>query len=111
MKIPVKISRFLIIPIFLIKTKQEIFTKSDEEPSLTGIFSFNTHSQFHADYCTEFLRERNTRYSKNKPNGVVEEIYLNKLIERTKETNHIKSFKNFIDFCYELRGKIQSTLV
>jgi hypothetical protein len=55
------------------------------------------------------LRERNIRYSKNKPNGVVEEIYLNKLIERTKETNHIKSFKNFIDFCYELRGKIQST--
>ena len=61
------------------------------------------------DYCTEFLRERNIRYSKNKPNGVVEEIYLNKLIERTKETNHIKSFKNFIDFCYELRGEIQRT--
>ena len=34
MKIPVKISRFLFIPILLIKTKQEIFTKIDEEPSL-----------------------------------------------------------------------------
>ena len=33
MKIPVNISRFLIIPIFLIKTKQEIFTKIDEEPN------------------------------------------------------------------------------
>jgi hypothetical protein len=40
---------------------------------------------------------------------LLSEIYLNKLIERTKETNHIKSFKNFIDFCYELRGEIQST--
>jgi hypothetical protein len=33
MKIPVKFSQFLFIPIFLIKTKQEIFTKSDEEPT------------------------------------------------------------------------------
>ena len=37
MKIPVKISRFLIIPIFLIKTKQEIFIKIDEEPIWSGL--------------------------------------------------------------------------
>ena len=37
MKIPVKISRFLIITIFPIKTKQEIFTKSDEEAHIPGI--------------------------------------------------------------------------
>ena len=88
----------------------KFYNVKDDDPELMPIFDgFNTHSQFHADYCTEFLRERNIRYSKNKPNGVVEEIYLNKLIERTKETNHIKSFKNFIDFCYELRGEVQST--
>ena len=40
MKIPVKISRFLIIPIFPIKTKQEIFTKSDEEPNGDRIIQF-----------------------------------------------------------------------
>ena len=40
MKILVKISRFLIIPIFLIKTKQEIFTKSDEEPNFTGLHTY-----------------------------------------------------------------------
>lgn len=70
----------------------KFYNFKDDDPELMPIFDgFNTH------------------YSKNKPNGVVEEIYLNKLIERTKETNHIKSFKNFIDFCYELRGEIQST--
>jgi hypothetical protein len=37
MKFLVNISRFLIIPIFLNKTKKEIFTKSDEEPHIPGI--------------------------------------------------------------------------
>lgn len=85
----------------------KFYNVKDNDPELMPIFNgFNTHSQFHADYCTEFLRERNIRYSKNNPNGVIEEVYLDRLIERTKETNHIKSFKNFIDFCNELRGKI-----
>lgn len=85
----------------------KFYNVKDNDPELMPVFdSFNTHSQFHAEYCTEFLRERNIRYSKNNPNGVVEEIYLNRLIERTKETNHIKSFKTFVDFCNELRGKI-----
>ena len=85
----------------------KFYNVKDNDPELMPVFDgFNTHSQFHADYCTEFLRERNIRYSKNNPNGVVEEVYLNRLIERTKETNHIKSFKTFVDFCNELRGRI-----
>lgn len=85
----------------------KFYNVKDNDPELMPVFDgFNTHSQFHADYCTEFLRERNIRYSKNNPNGVVEEVYLNRLIERTKETSHIKSFKTFVDFCNELRGKI-----
>lgn len=83
------------------------YNVKENDPELMPIFEgFNTHSQFHADYCTEFLRERNIRYSKNNPNGVVEELFLNRLIERTKESNHIKSFKTFVDFCSELRGRI-----
>ena len=72
-----------------------------------GIYpNFNTHSQFHADYCTEFLRERNIRYSKNRPNGVVDKDYLESLILRNEETNHIKSFKLFIDFCEKVNLEI-----
>jgi hypothetical protein len=85
----------------------KFYNVKDNDPELMPVFNgFNTHSQFHADYCTEFLRERNIRYSKNNPNGVTDEVFLNRLIERTKETNHIKSFKNFIEFCNDIRGKI-----
>lgn len=84
------------------------YNVKDNDPELMPIFKgFNTHSQFHADYCREFLRERNIYYSKNNPNGVIEKTYLNELIKRTEETNHIKSFKNFIEFCNDIRGKIK----
>lgn len=77
------------------------------DPEKMGIYpNFNTHSQFHADYCTEFLRERNIRYSKNRPNGVVEKDYLESLILRNEETNHIESFKLFIDFCEKVNSEI-----
>jgi len=76
-------------------------------PEEMGVYSnFNTHSQFHADYCTEFLRERNIRYSKNRPNGVVDRDYLDSLILRNKETNHLKSFKLFIDFCEKVNSEM-----
>jgi hypothetical protein len=85
----------------------KFYNVKDKDPELMPIYSgFNTHSQFHADYCTEFLRERNIRYSKNNPNGVVEEVFLNKLIERTTETKHIKSFQNFLNFCEVIKRKI-----
>jgi len=76
-------------------------------PEEMGVYSnFNTHSQFHADYCTEFLRERNIRYSKNRPNGVVDRDYLDSLILRNKETNHLESFKLFIDFCEKVNSEM-----
>ena len=64
---------------------------------------FNTHAQFHADYCREMLRERNIRYSKTRPNGVVELEYLKELIEREKQTSHLKSFKTFLEFCNKIK--------
>lgn len=85
----------------------QFYNVKDNDPELMPVFNgFNSPSQFHANYCIEFLRERNIRYSKNNPNGVVEEVYLNRLIERAKETNHISSFKNFIEFCDEIRRRI-----
>lgn len=79
----------------------------DNDPELMGVYgSFNTHAQFHADYCTLFLRERNIRYSKNNPNGVTEENYLNSLIDRQQTTESLESFKYFIDFCKLIRDSI-----
>ena len=60
MKIPVKISRFLIIPIFLIKPKQEIFTKSDEEPHIPGIGGIMATGL--SNYQYYFIHEVQKRY-------------------------------------------------
>ncbi|MEA3494456.1 MAG: hypothetical protein U9R42_00280 [Bacteroidota bacterium] len=85
----------------------QFYNVKNNDPEKMGLYpSFNTHSQFHADYCTEFLRERNIRYSKNKPNGVVDKDYLENLILRSENTNHLKSFKNFIEFCNKVNSEI-----
>jgi len=85
----------------------QFYNVKTNDPEEMGIHpNFKTHSQFHADYCTEFLRERKIRYSKNRPNGVVEIDYLESLIRRNKETNHIESFKLFVDFCEKVNSEI-----
>lgn len=85
----------------------QFYNVRENDPELMGIHpNFNTHSQFHADYCTEFLRERNIRYSKNKPNGVTDKNYLESLIERTEETSHLNSFKIFTDFCEKVNSEL-----
>ena len=65
-----------------------------------------THAQFHASYLAEMLAERNIRYTKNFPRGVVEEGYLNELLKRISKSNHIKTFQTFIDFCEKVKGQI-----
>tara|TARA_R110001632_G_scaffold96631_1_gene202999 strand:+ start:718 stop:1401 length:684 start_codon:yes stop_codon:yes gene_type:complete len=85
----------------------QFYNVRDNDPESMGILpKFNTHSQFHAEYCTEFLRERNIRYSKNRPNGVIDKHYLENLIERSTESGHLKSFKIFTDFCKKINSEI-----
>lgn len=85
----------------------KFYNVKDNDPEGMGVFQgFNTHSQFHTEYCNEFLRERNIRYSKNRPNGVVELDYLNCLIERVEKTSHLESFKNFLKFCEKIKSEL-----
>ena len=85
----------------------KFYNVKENDPEFMGIYpNFNTHSQFHAEYCTEFLRERNIKYSKNIPNGVTEVDYLNSLIQRENETSHLETFKTFIDFCKKIKEEI-----
>ncbi|MEQ6119164.1 hypothetical protein [Reichenbachiella sp. MALMAid0571] len=87
----------------------KFYNVKEDDPEIMEKFpSFNTHSQFHAEYCKEFLRERNIRYSKNKPNGVVELDYLNNIIEREQETSHLSSFRIFLDFCSKVKTEMQA---
>jgi hypothetical protein len=81
--------------------------KSNDPELMTKLDWYeNSVSDFHTTYLREMLAERNVRYSKNNPNEVVEEYYLNELINRNNKTNHISSFKSFIDFCQTVRNKM-----
>jgi hypothetical protein len=74
-------------------------SKQDPEsmPRLTG---FNESiSIYHECYLKAMLKERNINYSKQKPNDVGENHYLEQLQKRVKETNHLSSLKNFFGFC------------
>ena len=76
------------------------------DPELMGSFDFETHAQFHEDYLSEMLLERNIRYTKKNPNGVTDEAYLNELILRANSSPHIETFKDFLDFCAVIRSNI-----
>lgn len=86
----------------------QFYNVKDNDPEKMGLYDgFNTHSQFHADYCTEFLRERNIKYSKNFPNGVTELDYLESLIQRKTDTSHLESFNTFIEFCEKIKSEMK----
>ena len=86
----------------------EFYNVSIDDPELMGkIGEFETHAQFHASYLKEMLYERNIRYTKKNPYGVTSAAYLNELIERHNDTNHIKTFRSFINFCNKLREEIE----
>lgn len=83
------------------------YNTKENDPELMGnIGHFETHAQFHEDYLRETLRERSIRYTKKNPQGVIDKHYLNELIKRAYSTNHIKSFKTFIDFCFDIKSNI-----
>lgn len=79
-----------------------------EDPELMEKLPDFEHSvsMFHSNYLQELLAEKNVSYSKRNPGTVAEEYFLRQLILRTEKTNHIASFKNFVQFCEQIRTKI-----
>lgn len=85
----------------------QFYDVSIDDPELMGKpADFDTHSQFHTSYLKEMLSERNIRYTKKNPNGVTSDSYLNELIQRANDTNHIFTFYSFIAFCARLRNEL-----
>lgn len=79
--------------------------KNDPE-LMTAMEGFNTSAQFHETYLKEMLLEKNIKYSKRNPNEVIKHYYLEELINRNNETNHLLSFKDFLDFCRIVKSKM-----
>tara|TARA_R110002126_G_scaffold69922_13_gene176348 strand:+ start:2479 stop:3174 length:696 start_codon:yes stop_codon:yes gene_type:complete len=71
----------------------------NDDPEMMGQYDDErfTHSQFHAEYAFKALREKRISYSKSNPQSICNEVYINEIIKRTRESEHIKSFKIFID--------------
>ncbi len=85
----------------------KFFNVQEDNPELmTKLDDFGTSAQFHQSYLTEMLLEKNIRYTKRNPNGVVEEHYLKELISRQKETNDLHSFKDFLEFCSTVKASM-----
>lgn len=72
-------------------------------PNYEGFVSI---SQFHASYLKEMLREYNIRYRKARPKEVLKENYFNELLKRVKDTEDLRSFFGFVEFCGVVRRKI-----
>ncbi len=88
----------------LLRAYTNFYDVSNDDPELMGKLDyFETHAQFHAAYLKEMLHERNIRYSKKKPNSVTEKAYLEELIARTNDTNHITTFHSFVQFCNRIK--------
>lgn len=84
------------------------YNVQENDPELmTAMDDFNTSAQFHAAYLKEMLMEKNIHYSKKKPNAVCEVHYLEEIIDRQKKTNHLLSFRNFLDFCEKVKNKMR----
>ncbi len=81
------------------------YNVKEDNPELMGkLLDYESSiSIFHTHYLRELLAEKNIRYSKANPQGVIEKPFLDALIKRNKDTNHLASFKYFIDFCQKIK--------
>lgn len=59
---------------------------------------FATTARFHVRYLKRMLEERNMTYSKNNTDDVQQSAYLQQLIKRYEETEHIASFGSWYEF-------------
>lgn len=81
----------------------DFYNVQQNDPELMpAMMQEQTRAQFHHNYLKKIFTERNTVYTKQKPDVVCDKSYLEELISRNKDTGHIASFRNFIDFCYSL---------
>ncbi len=83
---------------------------SSKDPELMGNYSeaYN-HAKFHFSYLQKIFAARNIRYTKKYPRDAQNESYLDELIKRaTSESEHLKSFQKFIDFCNMIKQELSA---
>lgn len=79
----------------------------ENDPELMGEYvNCRNHADFHYKYLKEIFVERNLSYSKIKPGHAKDEAYLNELVHRITNTNHLNSFRYFIEFCKQVKTEL-----
>ena len=78
----------------------KFYNVSIDDPELMGLYKdFTSIPLFHYSYLKEMLAERGIRYTKFIPRAVTDPPYIEQLIARVEETDHLKTLKDFFDFC------------
>lgn len=83
------------------------YNVSKDDPEEMGNFREEyTHQDFHLQYLRALLRDKRMKYRKeNLSRTVANSIYLNRIITRFEDTNHLQTFGEFILFCDALKNK------
>lgn len=88
---------------------QRFYNVQINDPELMPTFSgFDNHANFHLTYLKEMLLERNVRYTKNHPRDVSEIHYLEQLVKRGQQDNHILSFMAFFNLCERIKEEMKN---
>jgi hypothetical protein len=67
---------------------------------------FDLHAGYHFSYFKQMANENKSTYSKNNPLVVCQDNFIQDLIKRTDDTNHIRTFKILFDELNRLRNKL-----
>lgn len=87
------------------------FNVSEKDPEAMGLYKkFRSISLFHFSYLREMLAERGIRYSKQRPREVVEPHYVDQLKDRVNDTTHLRSLKDFFDFCRMVSSNMEEKI-
>lgn len=82
----------------------KFYDVSRDDPELMGLYKgFPSISMFHYSYLKEMLAERNIIYSKYSPKAVIEPSFIERLLSRVSTTAHLKSLKDFFEFCDSIK--------
>lgn len=76
--------------------------KNDPEAMLVPEEVDETIGKYHFHYLHELFRYKNIRYSKKRPQYVSTELYFQGILDRIRETEQLKSFKEFYEYFLNL---------
>ena len=87
---------------FFYESYQHYNIKTQDPELMPKPLSFRkSTAKYHFQYCHDLFLYNNIHYRKNKPDSAIDYEFFNKICDRVYNTNHVRSFKEFVDFFKE----------